>query len=193
MRRRPAAHRGRDHHRRARPHPRRHQQEGRRRALRRCRSSSTRRCGPTWSRGSPALRRGRRSRATASQAEVPRGATVLRNRWGTAPGLWLEGAARPRDHAARACRARCASCWSTRWCPGWRRAPAARSIRSLRRAHDRHPRVHPGRADGRDRARDRPAHPGVPAGHSTGWTCGSPPGVWSRPRRTRGCARRPTC
>src|SRR5215210_4297736 len=26
------------------------------------------------------------------QAEVPRGATVLRNRWGTAPGLWLEGA-----------------------------------------------------------------------------------------------------
>jgi nicotinamide-nucleotide amidase len=27
-----------------------------------------------------------------SQAEVPRGATVLRNRWGTAPGIWLEGA-----------------------------------------------------------------------------------------------------
>jgi nicotinamide-nucleotide amidase len=27
-----------------------------------------------------------------SQAEVPRGATVLANRWGTAPGLWLEGA-----------------------------------------------------------------------------------------------------
>jgi len=26
-----------------------------------------------------------------SQAEVPRGATVLANRWGTAPGLWLEG------------------------------------------------------------------------------------------------------
>jgi nicotinamide-nucleotide amidase len=26
------------------------------------------------------------------QAEVPRGALVLRNRWGTAPGLWLEGA-----------------------------------------------------------------------------------------------------
>jgi nicotinamide-nucleotide amidase len=27
-----------------------------------------------------------------SQAEVPRGATVLPNRWGTAPGLWLDGA-----------------------------------------------------------------------------------------------------
>jgi nicotinamide-nucleotide amidase len=27
-----------------------------------------------------------------SQAEVPDGAVVLRNRWGTAPGLWLEGA-----------------------------------------------------------------------------------------------------
>ncbi|MBA3553637.1 MAG: competence/damage-inducible protein A [Gemmatimonadales bacterium] len=27
-----------------------------------------------------------------SQAEVPEGATVLPNRWGTAPGLWLEGA-----------------------------------------------------------------------------------------------------
>lgn len=26
-----------------------------------------------------------------SQAEVPRGAAVLHNRWGTAPGLWLEG------------------------------------------------------------------------------------------------------
>src|ERR687894_1397771 len=26
-----------------------------------------------------------------SQAEVPKGATVLQNRWGTAPGLWLEG------------------------------------------------------------------------------------------------------
>jgi competence/damage-inducible protein CinA-like protein len=26
-----------------------------------------------------------------SQAQVPRGATVLTNRWGTAPGLWLEG------------------------------------------------------------------------------------------------------
>jgi nicotinamide-nucleotide amidase len=26
-----------------------------------------------------------------SQAEVPRGAVVLPNRWGTAPGLWLEG------------------------------------------------------------------------------------------------------
>lgn len=26
-----------------------------------------------------------------SQAEVPNGATVLRNRWGTAPGLWIEG------------------------------------------------------------------------------------------------------
>lgn len=27
------------------------------------------------------------------QAEVPEGAVILRNRWGTAPGLWLEGAA----------------------------------------------------------------------------------------------------
>ena len=26
------------------------------------------------------------------QAEIPRGATVLPNRWGTAPGIWLEGA-----------------------------------------------------------------------------------------------------
>ena len=26
-----------------------------------------------------------------SQAEVPRGAVVLPNRWGSAPGLWLEG------------------------------------------------------------------------------------------------------
>ena len=32
------------------------------------------------------------SPSNRSQAEVPRGAVVLRNRWGTAPGLWLEGA-----------------------------------------------------------------------------------------------------
>ena len=30
------------------------------------------------------------SMTNRSQAEVPRGGTVLRNRWGTAPGLWLE-------------------------------------------------------------------------------------------------------
>ena len=33
----------------------------------------------------------RPAESNRSQAEVPRGATVLRNRWGTAPGLWLEG------------------------------------------------------------------------------------------------------
>src|SRR5918998_4843793 len=32
------------------------------------------------------------AKSNRSQAEVPRGAVVLRNRWGTAPGLWLEGA-----------------------------------------------------------------------------------------------------
>lgn len=31
------------------------------------------------------------SEKNRSQAEVPRGAAVLPNRWGTAPGLWLEG------------------------------------------------------------------------------------------------------
>ena len=31
------------------------------------------------------------SPSNRTQAEVPRGAMVLRNRWGTAPGLWLEG------------------------------------------------------------------------------------------------------
>src|SRR5215218_4454629 len=31
------------------------------------------------------------AQSNRSQAEVPRGAVVLRNRWGTAPGLWLEG------------------------------------------------------------------------------------------------------
>jgi nicotinamide-nucleotide amidase len=37
------------------------------------------------------LGRGPMSEKNRSQAEVPRGATVLKNRWGTAPGLWLEG------------------------------------------------------------------------------------------------------
>ena len=36
------------------------------------------------------LRR-RIAESNRSQAEVPRGALVLPNRWGTAPGLWLEG------------------------------------------------------------------------------------------------------
>lgn len=37
------------------------------------------------------LRRGPMPEVNRTQAEVPRGATVLPNRWGTAPGLWLEG------------------------------------------------------------------------------------------------------
>jgi nicotinamide-nucleotide amidase len=36
--------------------------------------------------------RGPMPEANRTQAEVPRGAVVLPNRWGTAPGLWLEGA-----------------------------------------------------------------------------------------------------
>jgi nicotinamide-nucleotide amidase len=32
------------------------------------------------------------AQSNRSQAEVPRGATALPNRWGTAPGIWLEGA-----------------------------------------------------------------------------------------------------
>jgi nicotinamide-nucleotide amidase len=35
------------------------------------------------------------------QAEVPRGAVVLSNRWGTAPGLWLEGEAQAGQGARR--------------------------------------------------------------------------------------------
>jgi nicotinamide-nucleotide amidase len=31
------------------------------------------------------------SESNRSQAEIPRGATVLPNRWGSAPGLWIEG------------------------------------------------------------------------------------------------------
>jgi nicotinamide-nucleotide amidase len=37
------------------------------------------------------LGRGPMPAANRSQAEVPRGAAVLKNRWGTAPGLWLDG------------------------------------------------------------------------------------------------------
>ena len=37
------------------------------------------------------LGRGPMPDANARQADVPEGATVLPNRWGTAPGLWLEG------------------------------------------------------------------------------------------------------
>ena len=37
------------------------------------------------------LGRGPMPPANRGQAEIPRGATVLPNHWGTAPGLWLEG------------------------------------------------------------------------------------------------------
>ncbi len=37
------------------------------------------------------LGRGPMSENNRTQAEIPRGATQLTNRWGTAPGLWLEG------------------------------------------------------------------------------------------------------
>ena len=45
---------------------------------------------------------------------MPRGATVLRNRWGTAPGSLARGTRRDSRSCCRACRARCGSCWSTR-------------------------------------------------------------------------------
>ena len=38
-----------------------------------------------------AMGRGPMPASNRCQAEIPRGAMVLRNRWGTAPGLWLEG------------------------------------------------------------------------------------------------------
>ncbi len=38
-----------------------------------------------------AFGRGPMPASNRSQAEIPRGAVVLENRWGTAPGLWLEG------------------------------------------------------------------------------------------------------
>lgn len=38
------------------------------------------------------LGRGPMPETNRTQAEVPRGAVKLKNRWGTAPGLWLEGA-----------------------------------------------------------------------------------------------------
>ena len=37
------------------------------------------------------LGRGPMAETNRTQAEVPRGATALKNPWGTAPGLWLEG------------------------------------------------------------------------------------------------------
>jgi nicotinamide-nucleotide amidase len=37
------------------------------------------------------FRRGPMPESNRTQAEMPRGAVVLWNRWGTAPGLWLEG------------------------------------------------------------------------------------------------------
>jgi nicotinamide-nucleotide amidase len=37
------------------------------------------------------LGRGPMPPSNRCQAEIPRGATVLQNKWGTAPGLWLEG------------------------------------------------------------------------------------------------------
>jgi nicotinamide-nucleotide amidase len=57
------------------------------------------------------------SESNRSQAEVPRGAIVLTNRWGTAPGLWLEGP--PGLVIMLACRSRCGDSWSTRWSRGW--------------------------------------------------------------------------
>jgi len=38
-----------------------------------------------------AVGRGPMPESNRSQAEIPRGATILDNKWGTAPGLWLEG------------------------------------------------------------------------------------------------------
>ena len=46
---------------------------------------------PTASSGSPRLGRDAGGEQPRARPRCPRGATVLPNRWGTAPGLWLEG------------------------------------------------------------------------------------------------------
>ena len=56
------------------------------------RSSSTRRSGTTWCERFAALGRTPVAEQPESRPTCRAGATVLPNRWGTAPGLWLEGA-----------------------------------------------------------------------------------------------------
>ena len=111
-----------------------------------------------------------------SQAEVPRGATVLPNRWGTAPGLWLEGAPglvimlpgvpgemrKLLEHEVVP--------------RGWPGAPAAGSIRSRLVRTTGIAGVDARRADGRDRARDRAAHAWRICRASTASISGSAPG-----------------
>ena len=55
--------------------------------------------GRSWSRASPGSA-GRRRRATAVRPRCRGAPTCCHNRWGTAPGLWLEGAAGAGHHAA---------------------------------------------------------------------------------------------
>ena len=129
VRRGARAHRRRPHDRRARPHPRRHHQEGRRRAVRRAARVRRDGLGRPASSASPAL--GRTPVASnRSQAEVPRGATVLPQPLGHRARALARGRAGARRSCCPACRARCASCSSTRWCRGWPPAAAGSVIRS---------------------------------------------------------------
>jgi nicotinamide-nucleotide amidase len=66
------------------------EQEGDRRALRLALSFPRRHLAAAWWSGFAGWGR-EPAPANRGQAEVPEGAVVLNNRWGTAPGLWLEG------------------------------------------------------------------------------------------------------
>ena len=139
--------------------------------------------GGSWwsaSRGSA----GRRSRATGARPRCPAAPTVLRNRWGTAPGLWLEGAPGPGHHAARRAGGDAAAAGARGGAPAGR-ARRRRRGPLARRADHRHSRVDPRRAHGRrSSARSRrsrwPTCPG-----STAWISGSAPGGCRPRRRTR--------
>ena len=98
-----------------------------------------------------------------SQAEVPRGATVLPQPLGHGARPLARGRARPRHHAARRAAGDAEAAGARGGAPAGGRAAHGRVIRSRVVRTTGIPESHPRRAAGRDRARDRAAHPGVPA------------------------------
>ena len=121
-----------------------------------------------------------------SQAEVPRGATVLAQPLGHRAGALARGAARSRHHAARRAPRDAAAAGARGGAPTRRAADPVGDPLAAGADH-RHSRVHPGRADGRHRSARSRRSPWPTFPVSRAWTFVSAPGAWPPTKPTAGC------
>ena len=164
------------------PHPRRSLQAGRRGPLRASAGVPPGYLGRALT--ERFARMGRKiSERNRCQAEVPRGATVLPNRWGTAPGLWITGA-RGEVIMLPGVPIEMRGLLTHEVVPRLLARAGGSGGPLPGGAHHRRSGIHPGGPGQRGRRHSRTALAGLPARASKAWTSGSPPGTWTPKRRT---------